>query len=396
MVLARFPASVSGLDVVDCDEAELKSILSQVRTAQRCLDGLVIRIGLRADRLSESGASAPARETVRGGGTVSAQQARRDAARADTAQAITGLSEAVSCGRTSGEHVDSIARHIAKLSPEQQASFDYDDLLVPATELPPETFDRLVKRRVELAMNDHGLGDTVSRQAASEFRHWFDGRTGMGRFSGSLDPERYEALTNAVEAHAASIAATTGEAVAKTANLAARSLVELVVMTGNRHARNRLPSITVIVDRETLANGPHQASIRQTEQGHDIAPESVGRLCCDAVLRRVVTDEHGVPIDVGRTYRTATDGQWAAIKAVHSTCGWDGCRAPINWCQAHHIKEWEHGGATDLDNLIPLCSRHHHLVHEGRWRLKLLPDRTLEIHRPDGVHHSTVPTPRRC
>jgi hypothetical protein len=112
-------------------------------------------------------------------------------------------------------------------------------------------------------------------------------------------------------------------------------------------------------------------------------------------MRRVTLD-NGVPIDVGRHYRTATDAQWAAIKAIHSTCAWGGCDAPISWTQLHHIHEWKHGGPTDLDNLVPLCSRHHHRVHEGKWSIKLLPDRTLEIHKPDGTHHQTVQPPQRC
>jgi hypothetical protein len=33
----------------------------------------------------------------------------------------------------------------------------------------------------------------------------------------------------------------------------------------------------------------------------------------------------------------------------------------------------------------PLCSRHHHLVHELGWRLDLAPDRTLTISQPDGT-----------
>ena len=38
-----------------------------------------------------------------------------------------------------------------------------------------------------------------------------------------------------------------------------------------------------------------------------------------------------------------------------------------------------------LENLIPLCSRHHHVVHEGGWNLKMLPDRTTVWTRPDGT-----------
>ena len=137
-------------------------------------------------------------------------------------------------------------------------------------------------------------------------------------------------------------------------------------------------------------------SVCQTETGHDIPVQTVDRLSCDAVIRRVTLDETGVPVNVGRRYRTATDAQWAALKAVYSSCAWEGCDRPITWCQAHHIREWEHGGRTDLDNLVPLCTQHHHRVHEGQWHIKLLPDRTLEIHRPDGTHHTTTPPPMRC
>ena len=40
------------------------------------------------------------------------------------------------------------------------------------------------------------------------------------------------------------------------------------------------------------------------------------------------------------------------------------------------MEPWEHGGATDLDNLVALCRRHHVAVHEGGHRL---------IRGPDGI-----------
>ena len=44
----------------------------------------------------------------------------------------------------------------------------------------------------------------------------------------------------------------------------------------------------------------------------------------------------------------------------------------------HHIDYWAisdsgGGGSTDLNNMVPLCSRHHHAAHEGGWKLKLDP-----------------------
>jgi hypothetical protein len=53
-------------------------------------------------------------------------------------------------------------------------------------------------------------------------------------------------------------------------------------------------------------------------------------------------------------------------------------------CDIHHVIHWTRDGVTDLKNLIPLCSLHHHLVHEGGWTLTLQPDRTITLIRPDG------------
>ncbi len=394
--LSGLPTVIASIDVAGLDASELALLVSDVRAAQRCLDGLVIRIGARSNRLAADGRGAPAEEVVRGCGAVGSGQARREAGRVLAAEQIRGLGEAVSNGSMSGEHVDVLARRSSRLDADQLAEFDFSALVEQANGLPVETFDRLVKRRIDAATADHGLADANAKRAASEFRHWFDGGSGMGRFSGSLDPERYEAFTTAVEHHTTAIAARSDEPAVKNSNLAAEALIELVTASsGGQNARSRLPHITVVVDHDTVVHGANDHSIRQSAAGHDVAPETVARLCCDAVIRRVMLDRDGVPINVGRRYRTATDGQWAAIKAVHTGCAWDGCDAPINWCQAHHIREWEAGGITDLANLIPLCSRHHHRVHEGQWQIKLLPDRTLKIYKPDGSHYRTVPTPKR-
>ena len=42
-------------------------------------------------------------------------------------------------------------------------------------------------------------------------------------------------------------------------------------------------------------------------------------------------------------------------------------------CQAHHVREWDNDGPTDLDNLALLCRRHHTSVHEGGWTITPTP-----------------------
>jgi hypothetical protein len=69
------------------------------------------------------------------------------------------------------------------------------------------------------------------------------------------------------------------------------------------------------------------------------------------------------------------------------------CDTPFEHTQIHHVTWYTLDGLTNIDNLLPLCGRHHHLVHEGGWTLHLAADRTLTITRPDG-HTSTHCPPR--
>ena len=63
----------------------------------------------------------------------------------------------------------------------------------------------------------------------------------------------------------------------------------------------------------------------------------------------------------------------------------------FDWCEIHHLRPWEHGGHTNLDNLVPLCSYHHHWIHEcGGGEPEVLPDRTLRM-----VPLPLTPAPQR-
>jgi hypothetical protein len=74
-------------------------------------------------------------------------------------------------------------------------------------------------------------------------------------------------------------------------------------------------------------------------------------------------------LDVGRSTRLATDTQRAALRAVHDSCVVGACDMPFDHCEIHHIEWWRNGGRSDIDNLVPLCSKHHHLVHHSLWNL---------------------------
>jgi hypothetical protein len=160
------------------------------------------------------------------------------------------------------------------------------------------------------------------------------------------------------------------------------ALVDLI--TGARAVDRRVPEVSVLIDLVTLRDGLHDHSTCETSDGQPIPPDTIRRLGCDADIIPIVLGGDGVPLDQGRACRLATRDQRRALRAMYQTCGHPGCQVRFDACRIHHVQWWEHFGPTDLANLIPLCERHHHLVHEGHWNLTLKPDRTITLRRPDG------------
>jgi hypothetical protein len=221
----------------------------------------------------------------------------------------------------------------------------------------------------------------------------------MYQLRGELDPETGAAVFTALGAeierlrHGTADTAVVAAMSADDEHLAAHALTRLVHR--GHHSAHDGPvtaEVSVVIDERTLRDGLHDHGIYELADGTPIPTETVRRLACDAGILPIVLNGHGAPVDVGRTQRLATRAQRRALRAMHRTCAFDGCDVPFDRCQPHHLHPWERGGTTDLDNLVPMCHRHHHLVHEGRWRLELeAGTRTLTITRPDGVVHAITP-----
>ena len=114
-------------------------------------------------------------------------------------------------------------------------------------------------------------------------------------------------------------------------------------------------------------------------------------LTCDADLTPVIVDHHGVPLALGRTTRLASDDQRIALTIRDTCCVM--CGRPAQWCQAHHVKFWEHGGPTDLNNLALVCGECHRLVHHGDWQLFMGDDGHPYAIPPESVDPSRRPIP---
>jgi hypothetical protein len=150
---------------------------------------------------------------------------------------------------------------------------------------------------------------------------------------------------------------------------------------------------------ETMLAGDHPGSISRHERtlvmvhldaqsgeahlhdGPSLEPDSARRVACDASVCGVLLKDLEV-LGLGRTQRLPNRAQRRALMARDGGCRFPGC-VERRYVEAHHVLHWIDGGPTDLANLVLLCWRHHHAVHEGGYRMALAAG-ALTVWRPDG------------
>jgi len=152
---------------------------------------------------------------------------------------------------------------------------------------------------------------------------------------------------------------------------------------GGRHR----PHLNVVVDVEALEGGRGGRVIG----GPSLDGPTTSRLLCDSALHRVLVAGRSAILDYGTSTRTIPAALWSALVIRDEHCRFPGCDRPSNWTEGHHVTWVTHGGATELGNLVLLCARHHHRLHQPGWHAKLLPDSTFEITDPGGTVRATSP-----
>jgi hypothetical protein len=92
----------------------------------------------------------------------------------------------------------------------------------------------------------------------------------------------------------------------------------------------------------------------------------------------------GSVLDVGRRTRKISSRLWQALVLRDRHCVFPGCGRSA-YLKAQHIVHWSEGGETNLANLCLVCSRHHHLAHEGGFIIKGQAPHNLTFLSPEGV-----------
>jgi Domain of unknown function (DUF222)/HNH endonuclease len=111
---------------------------------------------------------------------------------------------------------------------------------------------------------------------------------------------------------------------------------------------------------------------------------------CDCVMHRVIRSASAV-LDYGIAERTPPRDLFRAVAARDRGCRFPGCHRKVAFTQAHHILYWEDKGPTRIENLLLLCSYHHHLIHRQQWHIRLDPNADAHFTTPDGRVFTSKP-----
>lgn len=152
--------------------------------------------------------------------------------------------------------------------------------------------------------------------------------------------------------------------------------------TTDRHVG---PSIQVTVAASTLLGVDNQPG---ELDGHGPIPAALARaIAADqtGTWRRLVTDEQGRLLDYGRTRYRPPTALAEFVMARDRECQFPGCHRRAEHAELDHRIAWADGGTTNADNLICLCTRHHHAKHEAGWSVEQTADGTLRWTSPAGL-----------
>ncbi len=394
--------TIAALDWATADEQAVARALTNVRRLRGWLDSIEVAAARRlADLAVTSPAMFPERVAA-DAGRVSLAEASKGFDRAQTTTAIPQMDSVLARGEASGGHVDVVTRAMRQLTALQRSQLADrgDELALAASQLSRDEFARVVRSELRRIQTDDGLDRLRQQRRNTRLRTWLDRDSGMWCIRGEFDPETgalFEGrLRNAIESlfHDHQPDTCPADPLAKQDHLRALALVALT--TGGRARSSGRIDMSVLIDAETLLCGEHPQTVIDCGLPFDLPVETLRRWACIAEITPIIVGADGVSLYLGRDSRTANREQRRALRAMYRCCAIPGCGVGFDHCQIHHLRWFRNLGKTDISNLLPVCNKHHHLVHEGGWQLALDERRNLTVTHPDGTIMTTGPPSARA
>ena len=317
----------------------------------------------------------------------SRSQARRSLAVAETLDEMPELRSAVDAGEVSLTNAESLTRAAQKTAPE--AVDETASLLAKAKELPPDRFAREVDTWTQSHQADHGHGDYLRQRQQRYLR--IRKESDSVRLDGRFDLEFGTRLAARIQRTAerlrrqddqaaradgrAGSGIGDGEGRRTWDQLQADALDQLTSGAsgsgdgnGSGSSGSKPKAEVIVVADIGVLTGDDPTGRCEIPGTGPVPPEVLERIACDAELTGILFHK-GKPLYHGATVRTATKDQWRALIARDGGC--IGCGAEPRWCQAHHVVPYAQSRRTDIDNLVLVCWRCHHNIHDHNWRVTL-------------------------
>jgi hypothetical protein len=247
-------------------------------------------------------------------------------------------------------------------SPEDFAASE-DGLVAAARTLPPKLFRREV--RLWRARLDDAAAAAERVYKRRYLRVW-PTPIGSVRVEGEFDPENGQALLSALS----EATGPPGVDDERTPDQRRVDALGEIARTWLGRGRRSRPVLNLVVDVRDFVKG----SGAELEDAGWVTQQALERIACDASVSRIVMAGRSDILDVGRLTPIVPPAIRRALHARDRGCVGPGCDRSPDWCEAHHIVFWSRGGSTALTNLVLVCRRHHHDIHEGGWRLELTSD----------------------
>jgi hypothetical protein len=318
--------------------------------------------------------------------------------RSETLAATPNLADALGDGAITAGHVDAVTRTSKSLDGELRDELleRADELAAVAAHATVEEFRRRLEAEAARLRRDDGMDRLERQRRATSLRTWVD-QDGMWNLRGRFDPVTGVKVAAKIDATVETLFAEAtpdtcpSDPIEKHHHLRALALARLV--DGAVTGKPGRAEYVVVVD----ADAPDQPGpVVEWPIPVEIPTRVLAELMGDGDVHAVVV-RNGIilhapgALNLGRTTRLANRAQRRALRGLYATCAIPGCSVGYDRCKLHHVIWWRHGGRTDLDNLLPVCSKHHANIHHDDWIIELGPDRQLTLRLPDGTRQTTGP-----
>jgi len=369
-----FEAAVSELHqltVGGMSRHALADCVDDLRRLKGAAAALEMRLVCEIDRLGDAGLDGAG--VMRSAGRMSSRTAAVVAKTATQLESMPRATEALADGRITAEHANVLAAAAETLDDPELIE---ESLVRTAEQSPADLFDKRSREWVDQQRRPRdGEDEQVLLRTRRSARRWTSKTDNMGRWLVELDPVAFDDVTKKILAREHELWLDDGgregapEEVRTSEQRLADAIVSLLTeervanSASRRHPKHHLG---VVFDASRMrVDDP--AGFASIVDGQALPQSVLEYLACDAAISPMIFDGPGKPIWVGRDHRTATVEQWKALIARDRGCV--GCGAEVARCEAHHVIAWRPGGPTDIDNLVLLCTRCHHDIHDRQMTL---------------------------